>query len=214
MEHKTRKQLIYQCLCSLPSGLFSIFSFSIFFRKKTMAISLDGDSFNNRDWEKTGQKPKINKNFTPSYVKLHKTGELKKRGKILWNMMQSCTLCPRMCGANRLKGERGYCNASSDLEIASYNPHFGEERPLVGNYGSGTIFFSNCSLRCVFCINWDISQEGRGKKRSIEDLAEMMLYLQGNGCHNINVVTPTHYSPHILLALDIAASQGLRIPLV
>ncbi len=214
MEHKTRKKLIYQWFCSMQVGLLSIFPFSILFRKKIMAISLIGDLFNNKGRKKTKQKPKINLKFTPSYLKLHKTGELKKRGKTLWNMMRSCTICPRMCGANRLKGERGFCYASSDLAIASYNPHFGEEKPLVGKYGSGTVFFSNCSLRCVFCINWDISQGDRGDKRSIEDLADMMLYLQGVGCHNINVVTPTHYSPHIVIALDIAASKGLRIPLV
>ncbi|MGD9403360.1 MAG: radical SAM protein, partial [bacterium] len=91
---------------------------------------------------------------------------------------------------------------------------FGEERPLVGKGGSGTVFFSNCGLRCVFCINWDISWEGRGKKRSLDDLAGMMIDLQERGCHNINIVTPTHYSPHVVLALDIAAGQGLRLPLV
>ncbi|MBN2467074.1 MAG: radical SAM protein [Deltaproteobacteria bacterium] len=145
---------------------------------------------------------------------LHKSGELKNRGDALWNMMESCRLCPRECGANRLNGEEGFCQASSQLEIASCNPHFGEERSLVGKGGSGTIFFSNCGLRCVFCINWDISQEGTGTPRRIEELAEMMLDLQKRGCHNINVVTPTHYSPHIVLALDVAAGKGLRLPLV
>jgi putative pyruvate formate lyase activating enzyme len=100
------------------------------------------------------------------------------------------------------------------LEISSFNPHFGEERPLVGRGGSGTIFFTNCSLRCVFCINWEISQEGEGYPKTTKELAEMMLILQKMGCHNINVVTPTHYAPHIILALDLAASKGLRLPLV
>jgi putative pyruvate formate lyase activating enzyme len=152
--------------------------------------------------------------FEPAYLKLHLNGELKKRGQELWDMMQSCRLCPRQCKVNRLAGEEGFCQATSELVVASYHPHFGEERPLVGQGGSGAIFFSNCGLRCVFCINWDISLKGRGKKVSIEELAEMMLRLQEMGCHNINIVTPTHYSPHILLALDIAASKGLRLPLV
>lgn len=152
--------------------------------------------------------------FEPSYYALHRSGELKKRGIALWKRMKSCNLCPRQCGVNRLTGEKGFCGASSRLYIASFNPHFGEERPLVGRGGSGTIFFTHCALRCVFCINWDISQGGVGSLRSIDELAAMMLRLQKTGCHNINVVTPTHYSPHILLALDAAAEKGLRLPLV
>ena len=154
------------------------------------------------------------KSFEPSYLKLHMNGELKKRGEELWAVMERCRLCPRLCNKNRIKGYKGTCDASSQLEIYSYSPHFGEERPLVGKGGSGTIFFTNCALRCVFCINWEISIAGRGKIKSIENLAGMMLNLQKAGCHNINVVTPTHYSPHILLALDIAAGKGLRLPLV
>ena len=115
---------------------------------------------------------------------------------------------------NKLEGEKGFCQASSQLEISAHNPHFGEEKPLVGKGGSGTIFLTNCSLRCVFCINWEISQGGQGSPRSIEDMSEMMMHLQKIGCHNINVVTPTHYSPHIVLGVDIAAGKGLRLPLV
>lgn len=152
--------------------------------------------------------------FKPAYLTLHRKGILKRRGEELWQIMKSCRLCPRMCGTDRLAGKKGFCHASSQLEISSYHPHFGEERPLVGNGGSGTIFFTNCSLRCVFCINWEISQEGEGSPRTIDDLASMMLALQKRGCHNINVVTPTHYLPHILLALDKAAAKGLRLPLV
>ncbi len=152
--------------------------------------------------------------FEPAYLKLHKSGELKKRGEKLWSIMEHCRLCPRECGASRLKGERGFCQASAQLEIASYHPHFGEERPLVGKGGSGTIFFTNCGLRCVFCINWQISQGGEGSPRSIDDLAAMMLDLQAMGCPNINLVTPTHYSAHIVLAIDQAAGKGLRLPLV
>lgn len=152
--------------------------------------------------------------FEPGYLELHRSGELKKRGESLWNMMDGCTLCPRQCGADRLAGERGFCRASSRLEIASYHPHFGEERPLVGRGGSGTVFFTNCGLRCVFCINWQVSQGGLGDPWSIEDLASAMLRLQEQGCQNINVVTPTHYSAHIVKALDQAAARGLRVPLV
>jgi len=158
--------------------------------------------------------PQIRSDFQPGYLKLSHTGELQKRGKELWEMMESCSLCPRECGAERLKGERGTCQGSSILEISSYHPHFGEEKPLVGRGGSGTVFFTNCSLRCVFCINWEISQGGEGSQKTIDDLAEMMLHLQRIGCLNINVVTPTHYSPHIVLALDKAARQGLSLPLV
>jgi len=156
----------------------------------------------------------INPDFEPAYLKLHKSGELKKRGEELWSIMKSCRLCPRKCQVNRIKGEKGFCQATAQLQVSSYHPHFGEERPLVGKGGSGAIFFTNCSLRCVFCINWEISCGGRGNPTNIEDLAEMMLELQRIGCHNINLVTPTHYSAHILLAIDIAAGRGLRLPIV
>jgi putative pyruvate formate lyase activating enzyme len=154
------------------------------------------------------------KDFEAGYLKLHRSGELKRRGEQLWAMMESCELCPRMCGVNKLKGERGFCQANSQLEISASHAHYGEERPLVGRGGSGTIFLTNCNLRCVFCINWQISQGGDGNPGSIDDFADMMLALQKTGCHNINFVTPTHYSPHILLAVDKAASKGLKVPLV
>lgn len=154
------------------------------------------------------------KDFEPGYVKLHKNGSLKARADILWDRMYRCDLCPRDCGKNRIRGRRGDCNANADLEISSFAPHFGEETELVGKNGSGTIFFTNCSLLCVFCINYDVSQMGQGRRYSISELSDMMLTLQRIGCHNINVVTPTHYAPHILKALDIAAGRGLRLPLV
>ena len=155
-----------------------------------------------------------NSEYEPSYLALHQTGELKKRGEELWAMMKDCRLCPRTCGTNRLSKDRGFCGANADLEISSHHPHHGEEDPLRGSKGSGTIFLTNCSLRCVFCINWQVSQGDDGARRSLKGMANMMLDLQQMGCHNINFVTPTHYAPHILLALDIAASKGLRIPLV
>jgi putative pyruvate formate lyase activating enzyme len=153
--------------------------------------------------------------FEPAYLKLHQTGELKKRAEELWAMLASCQLCPRECGDNRLEGKSGFCRApGARLIVSGYHPHFGEEGPLVGKGGSGTIFFSHCSLRCVFCQNWEISHLGRGSETNINGLAGMMLRLQEKGCHNINLVTPTHYSPHILKALDVAAGKGLRLPLV
>ncbi|MBU0985629.1 MAG: radical SAM protein [Proteobacteria bacterium] len=152
--------------------------------------------------------------FEPAYLKLHRRGELSKRGEELWAVMQSCELCPRMCGVNRIEGEKGFCEASFQLEISAFNAHFGEEKPLVGKGGSGTIFLTHCGLRCVFCINWEISQGDVGDRYRIEDMAAMMIELQNNGCHNINFVTPTHYSPHIVLAVDRAAGQGLKLPLV
>jgi len=152
--------------------------------------------------------------YRPGYIALHRSGELKMRGESLWEMMKDCRLCPRQCGVNRISGEMGFCKASAKIRVASFSPHFGEERPLVGVGGSGTIFFSNCNLGCVFCQNWDISHQGSGTEVEITDLAGMMLRLQEQGCQNINVVTPTHFSPHVVLALDKAAGDGLRIPLV
>jgi putative pyruvate formate lyase activating enzyme len=152
--------------------------------------------------------------YKQGYIALHRSGELYRRGKALWEIMKECKLCPRQCGVNRLEGETGFCNATSTLKVASYNAHFGEERPLVGVGGSGTIFLSHCNLGCVFCQNWDISHKGAGTDCTIEDLANMMLELQVSSCSNINVVTPTHYAPHVILALDMAAEKGLRLPLV
>jgi len=153
--------------------------------------------------------------FQAAYLKLHRTGELKKRAEKLRAIMEECRLCPRQCGVNRLEGKRGFCRApGAALVVSASHPHFGEERPLVGKGGSGTIFLTHCNLRCVFCQNWEISHLGRGFQRSTDKLAEMMLRLQKKGCHNINLVTPTHYSAPILEALDTAAGQGLRLPVV
>ncbi len=150
----------------------------------------------------------------PGYVRLHRRGQLKERGEALWNRMSPCKLCPRTCGVDRQAGEKGFCQAGADLVNSSHHPHFGEEPPLVGRGGSGTVFFSHCGLRCVFCINYQVSLLGEGRKRTIDDLAHMMLDLQEMGCHNINVVTPSHYSPYIVLALDKAAAAGLTLPVV
>ena len=156
------------------------------------------------------QKPQ----WFPGYAKLEKAGILSQRVKQSYEILKECRLCPRQCGVNRLNGERGYCQAPGRVMVYSAHPHFGEEISLTGHKGSGTIFFSNCNLRCVFCQNWPISHEGQGKEFEDEDLADMMIYLQKIGCHNINLVTPTHVMPNILGATRIAFIRGLRIPLV
>ncbi len=123
-------------------------------------------------------------------------------------------MCPRQCRVNRRDGEGGECRVTDQVLVSSYGPHFGEEAPLVGNRGSGTIFFTGCNLRCVFCQNYTVSQLGEGSPVSREKLAQIMLSLQDRGCHNINLVSPTHVVPHILGALEMAATKGLRLPLV
>ncbi len=148
------------------------------------------------------------------YLRLAREGRLREIGECLWSQLESCHLCPRACGVNRLKGQKGVCSATADLELAGYMVHTGEEPCISGQRGSGTIFFSHCPLRCVFCQNYRFSQEGEGRVYSIEDLARIMLELQDMGVHNINLVTPEHYLPHIILALDKAVSMGLRLPLV
>ena len=129
-------------------------------------------------------------------------------------MLEDCHLCPRHCGVDRLAGESGKCHVSNQALVSSYGPHFGEEAPLVGRHGSGTIFFTYCNLRCAFCQNYTISQLGEGSAVSKEGLAEMMLSLQAKGCHNINLVSPTHVLPYILEALEVAVGGGLHLPLV
>ena len=149
-----------------------------------------------------------------SYQRVHLSGELRTRAEKAREMLEACCLCPRCCRANRLSGESGNCRVSGQVIVSSYGPHFGEESPLVGRHGSGTIFFTYCNLRCIFCQNYTISQLGEGNPVSNDTLARIMLSLQERGCHNINLVSPTHVVPYILDALEIAASQGLSLPLV
>ena len=150
----------------------------------------------------------------PSYIQLYRSGQIEERLKLLKEILKSCQLCPRQCKVNRLKGEKGYCKAPYELMVSSAFPHFGEEPPLVGLYGSGTIFLTHCNLRCVFCQNYEISHLGEGEIITPKDLAKIMLYLQNQGCHNINFVTPTHYVPQIVEGLKHAIESGLNIPLV
>ncbi len=152
--------------------------------------------------------------FEPSYVRLYKRGELDKREESLYRILENCELCPRKCGKNRLKGERGVCESGKELMISSYGPHFGEEGPLVGTGGSGTIFLTNCNLGCVYCQNYDISHLGIGREVSLEQAAYMMMDLQSKGCHNINLVTPTHFTPQLVKSLNRAIELGLRLPIV
>ena len=152
--------------------------------------------------------------FEPAYIKTFEKGLLQEKIKTAHNLLSPCNLCPRKCRIDRLSGETGVCKTAQQAWVSSYNPHFGEEAPLVGKHGSGTIFFTHCNLMCLFCQNFDISHAGCGQKVSNEELAAIMLALQQQGCHNINFVTPSHVVPQILAALEIAVQQGLCVPLV
>jgi len=148
------------------------------------------------------------------YLELLEKGELKNRVEQAKELLKECRVCPRDCKVNRLKDEKGYCKTGRNVYVASYFPHRGEEFPIRGFNGSGTVFFSYCNLGCVYCQNYDISQSGEGREVSPEELAAIMLYLQEEGCHNINWVTPSHVVPQLLEALYIAAKKGLKIPIV
>ncbi len=150
----------------------------------------------------------------PSYVALARGSELKQRAERAVGLMESCRLCPRDCGVNRLAGEQGFCGTGRLARVASYGPHLGEEFPLAGTHGSGTVFIGSCNLLCAFCQNRDVSHGNEGMDAEPEQLAQVMLLLEEQGCHNINVVTPSHVVPQILEALSVAADRGLRIPLV
>jgi len=150
----------------------------------------------------------------PSYLKLSKEGQLLKRVEEATKLLKGCILCPRQCAVDRSNNEKGFCQTGRKAKVASYNAHFGEEAPLVGRFGSGTIFFSFCNLRCSFCQNYEISHLGEGIEMEPKDLAAIMLALQSKSCHNINLVTPTHVVPQILEALLLAVDNGLHIPIV
>jgi putative pyruvate formate lyase activating enzyme len=160
--------------------------------------------------------------YSPAYLELFSSGELKRRAEAALKLLSPCRVCPRRCGVDRLAKKVsedhlagvGTCRSGRMAKVSSFGPHYGEERPLVGSFGSGTIFFTNCNLRCLFCQNYDISHLGQGEDVSAEQLADIMLNLQRMGCHNINLVSPTHFAPQILEALCIAAGEGLRLPLV
>ena len=149
----------------------------------------------------------------PSYLNLSKK-ELTARIEKLFKIMENCEICPRKCHVNRLKDEKGFCRLGKLPMVSAFHPHFGEESPLVGSYGSGTIFLTSCNLACAYCQNYEISQLRIGEEISFEKLAEMMISLQNRGCHNINFVTPTPQVPQIVKVVAIAIEKGLKIPLV
>jgi putative pyruvate formate lyase activating enzyme len=150
----------------------------------------------------------------PVYLKTYSQGLLKEKTIKSLNLLEKCTLCPRKCGVNRMLNEKGFCQTGKHALVAVCTPHFGEEAPLVGTRGAGTIFFSFCNLKCVFCQNYHVSHNGEGKPVSDTELADMMMSLQQAGCHNINFVTPSHVVPQILCALEKAIEKGLTVPLV
>ncbi len=152
--------------------------------------------------------------FRPAYIETKEKGLLREKISRARKLLSSCEICPRECDVDRLSGELGDCSTGAEAVVSSFNAHFGEEPPLVGAFGSGTIFFTHCNLKCNFCQNYDISHEGVGDECGLGQLAGIMLILQNNGCHNINFVTPTHVVPQILAALDMAIEGGLEIPLV
>ena len=149
----------------------------------------------------------------PAYARLD-SQEFAARVSALRDLLRSCSLCPRNCRTARLAGDLGVCRVGADPIVSSYGPHFGEEAPLVGRGGSGTIFLTHCNLKCIFCQNYDISHLGRGEPLTTDDLANIMLSLQRQGCHNINWVTPTHQVPMLVAATQLALAQGLRLPIV
>lgn len=151
--------------------------------------------------------------FRAAYLGM-KRRELWERVSRAERMLEKCSLCPRNCEVDRTSGEVGFCKTGNRPFVSSWGPHFGEEKPLVGRFGSGTIFFGHCNLGCVFCQNWTISHMGEGEEISFERLAKIMEDLQGMGCHNINLVTPTHQMPMILRSLAIAVEKGLTLPIV
>lgn len=150
----------------------------------------------------------------PGYIRLLETGELNTRVKMLKEKLKSCVVCPHHCKVDRLNNERGFCRAGANMVIDGYGPHYGEEDVLVGTGGSGTIFFSYCTLQCVFCQNCEISHYGEGHEVTAPELASIMLSLQKKGCHNINLVSPSHYVPQIIESVSLAAKDGLILPIV
>ncbi len=152
--------------------------------------------------------------FQPTYLDLLITGELEKRAASFQHRLKACDICPRDCGVNRIEGELGHCGVGNQVWVNSYGLHFGEEDPLRGWQGSGTIFFSGCNLSCLYCQNAEISQKVSGSEISVEVLADVMLELENRGAHNINLVSPTHVAAQIAKAIYIAAQRGLKLPVV
>ncbi|RPI61249.1 MAG: radical SAM protein, partial [Ignavibacteriales bacterium] len=156
-------------------------------------------------------------NFIPSYIKLLRSGELNARAEEAYNNLVNCTSCPRDCKVDRINGEYGICTSGHLPIVSSYTPHFGEEPVLSGTNGAGNIFFGNCNLKCIYCQNFEISQNPiieKQKEVSHNRLAEIMMELQNKACHNIGLVSPTHFSATILKSICLAAQQGLNLPII
>lgn len=156
-------------------------------------------------------------NFIPSYIKLLHSGELYKRAEKAYENLSSCTSCPRDCDVDRINGEYGICTSGHLPIVSSYTPHFGEEPVLSGTKGAGNIFFGNCNLKCIYCQNFEISQNSKLEKYhevTHDRLAEIMIELQNKECHNIGLVSPTHFSATILKSIYIAAEKGLKLPII
>ena len=147
------------------------------------------------------------------YVDLEASGELARREQILWDLYAPCRLCPRLCRVNRTAGAPGKCALAGNFRVASFGPDFGNEQPIRGTRGSGSVFLSSCNLKCIFCQNWQINHRGDGRQTTHEELAEMLLSMQRMGCHNVSFITPTHLVPHLIKGLRIAIQGGLNIPL-
>ena len=155
--------------------------------------------------------------FIPSYIKLYNSGELQYRAEYASQILASCTICPRSCETDRSNGELGFCQSGVLPIVSSYTPHLGEEPVLSGSNGAGNIFFGNCNLRCIFCQNYEISQNRDMEKQhqvSYERLADIMIELQEKGCHNIGLVSPTHFSAQILKSISLAVEKGLHLPII
>ncbi len=150
----------------------------------------------------------------PSYLNLYETGELAERAAAAWEILRICTICPQNCRCNRIAGKTGVCRSGTEAIVASWNVHRKEEPPISGTRGAGTIFFGYCQARCTYCQNFSLSQGGLGHRVGPERLADMMMYLQKKKCHNLDLVTPTHFVPQILAALVVACGKGLRLPIV
>lgn len=152
--------------------------------------------------------------MAPQYLKAYQEGNLQEKAEKLYQALSCCAICPRNCRVNRLEGELGFCKTAQSAKVCSYFSHHGEEPAISGKNGSGTIFFTHCNLKCVYCQNYEFSQLGKGREAGEEELASYILELQKEGCHNINFVTPTHVIAQILKALILAIERGLNIPLV
>lgn len=150
----------------------------------------------------------------PVYLESYYNGRLNSVIEEAFDMLESCCICPRKCKVNRMNNQKGFCRTGLNPKVCSFMPHYGEEPPVSGEHGSGTIFFSGCNMACVYCQNYEFSQLDEGREAGLEELADFMLQLQGMGCHNINLVTPTHIMPQFLKSLSIAIPKGLKIPIV